>query len=463
MFDDYRHYAAERGQEPPDWADTIAHLQATGKPSVATLLARADAQDRMLVQPRCGVGGHTEMVTLLGQLEAHASPDILSLTIDAHTRLLRLDVAERTLAESPQNLNGYPLIAHGWRRGRELDATVAAPIEVRHGSPDPRLLFAATIASGLTSFEGGGLTYNIPYCKDVPLEHSLAAWQEVDALCGTLAEAGIIVDREFFGTLTAVLVPPCIGIVIAMIEAMLAAEAGVRCLSIAYCQTGDLTQDVAALQAMRSLGKRYLPEGTRIYPVFHQFMGAFPGNRVHADALIAYGAISARLGGASKIITKTYQEAYGVPSVEANAAGITLTRMATSWILDLIPVDLAEVAEEQHWIEREVAEIIEPLLAAPDLMRAVVEAFRQGRLDVPFSASVHARADILPVRDTRGAIRVGRWGELPVSEAVRRRNERLCNATEAPRLGGLFQKIRSDILYFCREDQMAGSATAATN
>lgn len=137
--------------------------------------------------------------------------------------------------------------------------------------------------------------------------------------------------------------------------------------------------------------------------------------------------------------------------------------MATSWILDLIPVDLAEVAEEQHWIEREVAEILEPLLDAPDLMSAIVEAFRTGRLDVPFSASVHARAGILPVRDARGAIRIGRWGELPVSAAVRLRNERLCNTATTPRLGGLFHKIRSDILYFCQEESVAGTVTAATN
>lgn len=462
MFEDYRRYAADQGQEPPDWNETLAHLRASEKPTVAALLARADAQGRMLVQPRCGVGGHEDMGRLLEALETQAGPDVLSLTIDAHTRLLRFDVAARTLATNPQNLNGYPLVAHGWRRGRALDAAVAAPIEVRHGSPDPRLLFGATVASGLTSFEGGGLTYNIPYCKDVPLERSLAAWREVDALCGTLADEGVIVDREFFGTLTAVLVPPCIGLAIALIEAKLAAEAGVRCLSIAYCQTGDLTQDVAALKALRSLGERYLPDGVRVYPVFHQFMGAFPGKRADAEALIAYGAISARLGGAAKIINKTYQEAYGVPSIEANAAGISLTRMATSWILDLIPVDLAAVAEEQHWIEREVADILEPLLAAPDLTQAVVAAFRDGRLDVPFSASVHARADVLPVRDARGAVRIGRWGALPVSDAVRRRNENLCGATPEPQLGGLFEKIRSDILYFCKDHRSNSGAVPAT-
>jgi methylaspartate mutase epsilon subunit len=451
MFDDYRTYETRRGKEAPDWAETVSHLRASGKPTVAGLLAQADAEGRMLVQPRCGVGGQEAMAALLQGLEAGGAPDVLSLTIDAHTRLLRLDVAERTLKANPGNLNGYPLIAHGWRRGRALDALVRAPIEVRHGSPDARLLFAATVASGITSFEGGGLTYNIPYCKDVPLAESLAAWRDVDQLSGDLAAEGVIVDRELFGTLTAVLMPPCVGISIALIEAILAAQAGVRCLSMAYCQTGHFAQDIAALRALRSLAARSLPEDVAAYPVFHQFMGAFPGGRAHADALIAYGAITARLGGATKIINKTHQEAFGVPTVEANVGGIGLTRMATSWILDLVPVDLAAVDEEQHWIEREVAEIVEPLLAKPDLAAAVVAAFAEGRLDVPFSASVHARADTLPVPDATGATRVRRWGEMPVSEAVRSRHARLCDAPGAPELGGLFEKIRSDILFFCRD------------
>jgi glutamate mutase epsilon subunit len=36
------------------------------------------------------------------------------------------------------------------------------PIQVRHGTPDARLLAEIAMASGFTSYEGGGISYNIP-------------------------------------------------------------------------------------------------------------------------------------------------------------------------------------------------------------------------------------------------------------------------------------------------------------
>lgn len=54
----------------------------------------------------------------------------------------------------------------------------------------------------------GGIGYNLPYSKNVSLSDSLFAWNQVDATCGVLAEAGVVIDRELFGTLTAVLIPP---------------------------------------------------------------------------------------------------------------------------------------------------------------------------------------------------------------------------------------------------------------
>jgi methylaspartate mutase epsilon subunit len=66
----------------------------------------------------------------------------------------------------------------------------------------------------------------------------------------------------------------------AMLEALLAWESGVRCLSIAVCQTGHMVQDVAMLRAIPRLAQRYLPDAAEfVFPVFHQFMGAFPSDR----------------------------------------------------------------------------------------------------------------------------------------------------------------------------------------
>lgn len=419
-----------RSDALPGRADTVRYVTQLGKPTVADVLADARSRGRVAVQPRCGVGGHAEMLALLRELERDAGPDVLTVTIDSHTRLRRFDHARRVLAANPGDLNGYPLVAHGWRRGRELNEAVAAPLEVRHGSPDARDLFDVAVASGITSFEGGGISYNLPYSKDVPLAESLAAWRDVDAACGVLADAGLVVDRELFGTLTAVLVPPSTSLAVSVIEAVAAAREGVRCLSVAYPQGGNVVQDVAALRAIPLLAARHLPADVAVHAVLHQFMGVFPRERAHAEDLILCGALVARLGGAAKVVAKTYQEAYGIPDGEANAAGLRLSDRANSPLLDFVTIDEEQVADECAWILREVGEIVEPVLARAatahgGLTAAVVEAFADGTLDIPFSASRHARSAVLPRRDADGAIRYRDAGGLPLSRASLVRNHEL--------------------------------------
>ena len=80
------------------------------------------------------------------------------------------------------------------------------PVQVRHGTPDARLLAEISPAGGFTSFEGGGISYNIPYAKNVPLK-TIYDWQYVDRLTG-LYEEGVTINREPFGPLTGTLVPP---------------------------------------------------------------------------------------------------------------------------------------------------------------------------------------------------------------------------------------------------------------
>lgn len=435
----------------PDFPDVIDYLRGLRKPAVADVLDRARAHGRVAIQPRCGVGNHAEMRALLLRLEAEAEPDVLTLTIDSHTRLKHFAEAARALHENSADLNGYPLVAHGWQRGRELNETVAAPLEVRHGSPDARLLFEVALASGITSFEGGGISYNLPYSKAVPIADSLHAWQHVDRRCGELAEHGIVVDRELFGTLTAVLVPPSISLAISVIEAVLAANEGVRCISIAYPQGGHLEQDVAALRAIPVLAARYLPVGVQVHSVLHEFMGVFPRVRANAEDLILYGALVARLGGASKIVTKTHQEAYGIPDPQANVEGLRLADRANSPLLDFLSADEERVSEEQVWILDEVADIVEPLLGRPQLMKAVVAAFADGRLDIPFSASRYARSDIIPRRDATGAIRYLSAGALPLCGRCLRHNQarlQTRSAPSTPEIGSLLGELTHDVNHF---------------
>ena len=105
-------------------------------------------------------------------------------------------------------LNGFPAVNHGVASCRRLVESLSRPVQVRHGTPDARLLAEITLAAGFTAFEGGGISYNIPYAKRVPLEESIRHWQYVDRLVGFYEEQGISINREPFGPLTGTLVSP---------------------------------------------------------------------------------------------------------------------------------------------------------------------------------------------------------------------------------------------------------------
>ncbi|MFO7750682.1 MAG: hypothetical protein R6V54_11390, partial [Desulfobacteraceae bacterium] len=50
-------------------------------------------------------------------------------------------------------------------------------------------------AAGWTSNEGGGISYNIPYAKNIGLEDTIKYWQYCDRLVGYYAEHGVEIIR----------------------------------------------------------------------------------------------------------------------------------------------------------------------------------------------------------------------------------------------------------------------------
>lgn len=432
--------------ELPPVGEIIAYLSTLQRRSMATRLAEADRSGTVLIQPRSGVAAQHKMIALLDVLSAPTIADCLTLTIDSHSRLLRFDKAKRLLSEAPDELNGYPLVAHGYRAVRQLTERYHQPIQVRHGSPDGRRLFAESIAGGIESYEGGGISYNLPYCRDVPLESSLRAWQQIDQACGALGSMGFPIDREFFGSLSSVLMPPSIALSVVVLEAVLAAKEGCKCLSLAYPQTGNIIQDVAALKTIRVLAKRYLGDTVNAYPVLHQFMGVFPEDVERAEALIFFGGLTARIGRATKVISKTSQEAIGIPDGEVNAEGIRITRSAFEKHLSFLNVDQGLVDEEAYWIERETCELIDPVLSEPDLIMSIVRAFHTGRLDIPFPSNREAMGLVIPVRDHNIAIRFADLGNLAFSKEVRDHNEAKCRQDHG--VEPIFKRVRDSIMYF---------------
>ncbi|MDF9831466.1 methylaspartate mutase subunit E [Parabacteroides sp. PF5-6] len=392
-------------------------------------LAKAKAEGITLIQPRAGVALYTEHIKLLQYLETEGEADLLPSTIDSYTRLNRYKEAEIGIEKSKESgrsmLNGFPAVNYGVDICRAVTSALQNPVQVRHGTPDARLLTEITIAGGFTSYEGGGISYNIPYSKSHSLESTIAYWQYADRLVGLYEEAGVSINREPFGPLTGTLVPPCISNAVAIIEALLAATQGVKDVTVGYGQCGNLIQDVAAIRSLEYLTRKYLDKfgfnDVRVTTVFHQWMGGFPQDEAKSFAVISWGAAAAVLAKATKVIVKTPHEAMGVPTKEANAAGLKATKQLTSMLKDQSFIGIPAVVAESEVIIEEVECILRKVeeLGKGDYVQGTIAAFAAGVIDIPFAPSKYNAGKLMPARDNAGAVRLLDAGNLPLTAELK--------------------------------------------
>ena len=419
-------------------------------------LLQAKEEGHTLAQPRAGVADLNSHRELLLFLQNEGGADLLPTTIDSYTRQNRYEEAEKGLAESVREgrslLNGFPAVNHGVANCRSLVEALSVPVQVRHGTPDARLLAEITLAAGFTAYEGGGISYNIPYAKRVPLEKSLRDWQYVDRLVGYYEEQGITINREPFGPLTGTLVSPCISHSVAVIEAVLAAKQGVKNITLGYGQCGNITQDVAALQTLTILAGEYLQaeniDDVEITTVFHQWMGGFPADEAKAFGVISLGGITAALGKATKVIVKTTHEALGIPTKEANAQGIRATKQVLNMLQDQVYPENPNLAEEREIILQETRLILDRTLelGEGDWAKGAVRAFAAGVIDIPFAPSSQNAGRTMPARDNQGAVRFLSWGNLPFTKEIQDfHRAKLAERGQAEKRSPNFQMVIDDI------------------
>ncbi|MEO3783710.1 methylaspartate mutase subunit E [Actinocorallia sp. B10E7] len=432
-----------------------------GSTWLSDVQAQAAAEGRVLIHPRTGVAGVGEQLELFHGLR-EAGADVLSLQIDSLTRNNAYEEAEAAIKEwsargEGGGLNGYPAVNHGVVALRgfsgELEGT---PLQVRHSTRDPRLLAEISFAGGVAAFEGGPITYNLPYYRDYDPREALSRWRYVDALAGTYRERfGIVIDREFFGVLTASLVPPCLALAADVLEALLAAAEGVRSVSLGYAEQGNRVQDVAAVRALRRTAERYLAEHfgeeVAVHTVFHQYMGAFPLSEEKSRELIEGSAVTALLSGATRLMLKTHVEAVRIPTLDDNIASLRLVERALAGPAGQEP-SWDAVAAEEELIVRETVAIVDAVLAAGGgrVAEGVVRAVEDGLLDIPFSPSLWNRGQALCARDENGAVRFADAGRIPLPPDVLAHHRSLVEARRRRGRRSVEELVLEDVLSVAR-------------
>ncbi len=383
---------------------------------------RFETSERTLVQPRGGFPTY-EKVFALYEAFANAGVDVLPLTIDSNTRLNDYATARKMLILSEENevdmLNGYPLIIHGYRTTRRMMTHFDRPVSLRHGTPDARLLIEIALASGIFEIEGGPITYLLPYSKNFPLDKAFLYWKYVEKVCAHYSAFNEPINRESFGPLTATMAPPVVVIVIQLLEMLLSLEEGVRSFSISFAQTGSVEQDIVTSNVLKRTARKYAERfgyaDAKLHLVYHQWMGAFPRDKAYSESLITTSTVIAALVGADKIITKTKEEAFGIPTKEANASAVANTKY-TLGILNGLPKVGNE--EEEACLEEMVDSVMEAVFndSADTLWRQVFNAIKKGYIDVPFSPHVINANEVITIRDPQKNIRIYERGKMPISD-----------------------------------------------
>lgn len=147
-------------------------------------------------------------------------------------------------------------------------------------------------------------------------------------------------------------------------------------------------------------------------------MGGFPEDESRAFGLISLGATAAALSGATKVIVKTPHEAVGIPTKEANAAGIKATKMVLNLLEGQRYADSKALTDEINIIKAEVKCMLDETLKLGngDWAVGTVKAFETGVIDIPFGPSDANAGKMLPARDNEGFIRYLETGNIPLSK-----------------------------------------------
>ncbi|MEU8695629.1 methylaspartate mutase [Streptomyces sp. NPDC048665] len=394
-------------------------VQPAGVPAIAPafgrfsrFVRRSREEGRLVVQPRMGFADTATMRRGLEAVRAVRAASVGTVTVDSYTRVNDHASARRAL-ERGDDLNGYPVVAHGEEETRRLLAGVADddfPVQFRHGSALPRDLFGTLARVGADATEGGPVSYCLPYSR-VPLPQATAAWAEC---CRILADRPEPMHLESFGgCMLGQLCPPSLLIALSVLEGMFFREHGMRSISVSYAQQTSPQQDLEALAALRRLAAQWLGDDVDWHVVLYTYMGVFPRTPVGAYRMLEDSVRLAVRSGTERLIVKTAVEAYRIPTIEENVDALEFAAAVEADERRRAPA--AGPVQQTGIYEEALRLITSTLRFGDDVGSALVGAFAHGHLDVPYCLHQDNANRSRAAIDPRGTLRWSHPGAMPVA------------------------------------------------
>ena len=372
-----------------------------------------------LIQPRGGRSTIKSQTSLWDDL-CNAGADVLPLTIDSKTRLNQLKDAEdlylRARKNGEETLNGFPLLAVDINEAHELFSNATLDISLRHGTPLAYNLVKRAIDIGFGEIEGGPISYCIPYSRNADLVEVIKDWKKVEIYCSS---ANLNMDskiiRENFGVLSACLIPPIQTLLVDTLEALFVANYGESKIMCSVGATGCDYQDIALVQAIREVVPWALDffnlEIQNPYISYHHWMGPFPFEKHKSLEIIIRGTYLSFLTNSDKVVTKTIDEAYGIPSNSSNSESVKLVKDTLNNLLqkknDFPKIQNYLIEEEKECLIKEAKGIITILKNEHESIEEIIlQSILKGFVDVPFSPHQDNKNNLKSLRAGDNSIRI---------------------------------------------------------
>jgi methylaspartate mutase epsilon subunit len=376
--------------------------------------------------------------TIEGQIELNrrmveAGVPLIPITTDSYTRNGDFMSAQKGLDASLKTgiskLNGFPLVNHGVSNTRRVLEANEAAYCARFNGADNRLLADVALASGMTSVLLDPFEVFGSYTKKATVEECIRNYQYTYRLAGYYTERGSTITPDLIGWLPNGVFPYTIGLVCQIVATLIAAAQGVKSITPNVQTQGNLAQDVAGMRSVRKLMRKYLDEyGFKdfvIPGVFAAPVPIFPSPEKEHTALtyMVYSAVIASIGEAEAIVSRTVDEAAGIPTADAHS----VTYESTNWVFSVlrpqkIKIDDEAIRIEEELIEQETDAIMNAImnLGEGDVTVGFVKAVEMGYVDSPMSPNIHSKDQVLGIRDVKGAARYLEFGNLPFEESVKK-------------------------------------------
>ncbi len=407
------------------------HKSLPPEQNVVRRLQRAKAEGDVLVQPRAGIAPLDACIELLRHLQDDGRADILPTSVDSYTRANRYANCEEAVRKSEQEgrsyLNGYPIVNYGVKNSRKLVKSLQVPVELRTAAPDSRLSVEIALAAGYSAAVHGPICVTMHYSKNHRLATTIQYYQHVFRLIAEYTHRGVPVAPDIYGLFSNVGVPQSLIYANQIIEALIAAEQGVKYLLLNVIMQGNLVQDLANTLVLPGLVEEYLNKfgykGIELMTVANHWTGPYPEDARSALAIDAVNTVAAVMGNAHMIMVKSTDQGTHLPTKEANANALKFTRVMVNILKNQkTTMGGKDLDLECEMVKRETRELLDKVLemGEGDPVVGIVNAYESEMMESPFSSNNnYCKGKVMVARDLTGSCRYYDPGELPFSPEVR--------------------------------------------